>query len=231
MEDLMRELIEVIRETNSGLDWASIISAICSIISLIAIIILLKERSEKRRPYLQASFELIRSSLTCIVIRNVGDVPAKLYGVVFYNDFIKQLPEKVQDRLRSKEDTNISIYPKQQLVISLDVITADVLQFTEKNLKITIKYSSIQNEHAKYTEDSEIAFGDYEGFLIYISEIDELKNAIVGIGKSLDKTMEVLEKNILNTAKNIRIENCSSMEDSYSRIIATGVNRKDARID
>jgi len=231
MEDLMRELIDVIRETNGGLDWTSIISAICSVVSLIAIIILLKERNEKKRPYLQASFELIRSSLTCIVIRNVGDVPAKLYGIVFYDDFIKQLPEKAQDRLRSKTKTDISIYPKQQLVISLDVITADVLKFTEKNLKITIKYSPIEKKHPKYTENSKIAFGDYEGFLIYISEIDELKNAIVGIGKSLDKTTKALEKNILNTTKNIRIENCSSMEDSYSRTIATGVNEKDTRID
>ncbi|NCA93272.1 hypothetical protein EOM82_08575 [bacterium] len=83
MEGLMQELIDVIKETNGGLDWASTISAICSVISLVAIIILLKERSEKKRPYLQASFELIRSSLTCIIIRNVGDVPAKLYGIVF----------------------------------------------------------------------------------------------------------------------------------------------------
>ena len=230
MEGLMQELIDVFRETNGGLDWASIISAICSVISLAAIIILLKERREKKRPYLQASFELIRSSLTCIVIRNVGDVPAKLYGIVFCDDFIKQLPEKVQDRLRSKANTDISIYPKQQLVISLDIITGDVLKFTEKNLKITIKYSFIENEQPKYIESSNIAFGDYEGFLIYISEIDELKNAIIGIGKSLDNATKVLEKNIINT-KNIRTENCSSMEDSYSRIIASGVNEKDARID
>jgi len=231
MEDLMRELINVIREANGGLDWASIISAICSVVSLIAIIILLKERSEKRRPYLQASFELKRSSLTCIVIRNVGDVPAKLYGIVFSDDFIKQLPDKVQDRLKSKANTDMSIYPKQQLVISLDVITSDVLKFTEKNLKIKIKYSSIENKQTKYIEDSEIAFGDYEGFLIYISETDELKNAIVGIGKSLDKTTVFLEKSFLSASKKIRIEDCSSMEDLYSKKFATGANEKDARIN
>jgi hypothetical protein len=226
MEDLMRELIDVIRETNGGLDWASIISAICSVISLTAIIILLKERREKKRPYLQASFELIRSSLTCIVIRNVGDVPAKLFGIVFNGDFIKQLPEKVQDRLKSKANTEIAIYPKRQLVISLDVVTADVLKFTEKNLKITIKYSSIEKKQVKYIEDSEIVFGDYEGFLIYISEIDELKNAIMDVGKSLDKITKVLEKSTFDTTSHNRIANCSSMEDSYSRIIATDVNEK-----
>lgn len=221
MEDLMRELIDVIRETNGGIDWSAIISSLCSVISLAAIFILLKERYEKKRPYLQASFELIKSSLTCIVIRNIGEVPAQLLGIVFCDDFIKQLPEKVQYRLRGKASTNISIYPKQQLVISLDVITADVLKFTDKNLKIAIKYSSIGKEHVKYNEDSTIVFGDYEGFLIYISEIDELRNAIVGIGKSLDKATKVLEKNSL------QIEDCSSLEDSFSRIIATGVTGND----
>jgi hypothetical protein len=231
MEDLMRELIDVLRDTNGGLDWASIISAICSVISLTAIIILLKERSEKKRPYLQASFELIRSSLTCIVIRNVGEVPARLFGIIF-SDFIKQLPQKVQDRLGNMSNINISIYPKQQLVICLDVITADILKFTDNKLKIVLKYSSVVNKHTKkYIEDSEITFGDYAGFLIYISETDELRKSIVEIGKSLDKATEILKTNFYNSIKDPRFENCSSMDDSYSRVISTDLDRKEDDID
>ncbi len=119
-------------------------------------------------------------------------------------------------------NANISIYPKQQLIICLDVITADILKFTDNKLKITLNYSSIASKYTKkYTEDSEIAFGDYAGFLIYISETDELRKSIIDIGKSLDKATEVLETNFFNSTKDNRIENCSSMEDSYSRIIST----------
>jgi len=227
----MRELISVIKETHSGVDWASIISAICSVISLLAIIILLKERREKKRPYLQASFELIRGSLTCIIIRNVGEVPAKLQSITFNNEFIKQFSDVVQNRIISKANCDISIYPKQQLVICLDMITSDVLKLNEKTLKIRLGYSSIQKKYTEYSEASEIAFGDYEGFLIYISEIDELKNSIVKIGSSLDKITTVLEKGIQTNTISTRIENCSNLEDEFLKKIAVGISRNDSRID
>lgn len=226
----MRELIDSIKQTNGGTDWAAIISAICSVVSLVAIIILLKERSEKKRPYLQASFELIRSSLTCIVIRNVGEVPGRLFGIIF-NDFIRQLPQEAQDRLNKMSYGNITVYPQQQLVICLDAITANVLKFANRKLKITLKYSPIVSKHAKYTEESEIDFGDYAGFLIYISETDELRKSIVEIGKSFDKAVEVLKRKFFNSTMDTGIEDCSSLEDIFSRIVSTGIIKKDDCID
>lgn len=68
METAIRELTEAINQMNSGIDWASAISAVCSVVSLIAIVVLLVERKEKQRPYLQISFELVKSSLVCLVI-------------------------------------------------------------------------------------------------------------------------------------------------------------------
>lgn len=41
-------------------DIMAFVSAVCSVISLVTIIILLIERAEKKRPYLQISFELER---------------------------------------------------------------------------------------------------------------------------------------------------------------------------
>lgn len=81
-------IAESIRNTDIFLDninltdiisaMASVISAICSVISLIAIIMLIIDRIERKRPYLQVSSELLRSNLACVVIRNVGEVPAKI---------------------------------------------------------------------------------------------------------------------------------------------------------
>ena len=63
---------------NNFSDVMAFVSAVCSVISLITIIILLIERAEKKRPYLQISFELVKSSLVCLVIRYVGETPATL---------------------------------------------------------------------------------------------------------------------------------------------------------
>ncbi|NLZ70612.1 MAG: hypothetical protein GX907_04690 [Clostridiaceae bacterium] len=92
MENAIRELRDVIQQMNIGFDWTSAISAVCSVISLLAIFVLLKERGEKKRPYVQVSFELVKSSLVCLVIRNVGEVPATLKKLhpmkIFLNSFL-----------------------------------------------------------------------------------------------------------------------------------------------
>ncbi|HHT95418.1 MAG TPA: hypothetical protein GXZ71_05970, partial [Clostridiaceae bacterium] len=60
MENAIRELSETIQQVNMHFNWPSAISAVCSVVSLLAIVVLLKERAEKKRPYLQVSLELIR---------------------------------------------------------------------------------------------------------------------------------------------------------------------------
>lgn len=64
---------------------------------IVTLAFLLIERAEKKRPYLEISFELVRSILACVVIRNVGEVPAELKSMNFNNEFIKQLDKsKIQ---------------------------------------------------------------------------------------------------------------------------------------
>lgn len=65
--------------------------------------IFIKERSEGNRPYVQISFELIRSSLACIVIRNVGDVPLSIKSLSFSKDFINQINERERATFLNKE--------------------------------------------------------------------------------------------------------------------------------
>lgn len=66
--------------------------------------LLLKERAEKNRPYMQVSFELIRGSLACIVIRNTGSVPLELRKMrlqpdLFGNSQIKHSSESLKRKL------------------------------------------------------------------------------------------------------------------------------------
>lgn len=98
MQEAIQELTQEIHQINTTFDWASAVSAVCSVISLIAIVILLKERKEKQWPYLQISFELVKSSLVCLVIRNVGSTPASLKEIIFNKDFVNQLPQKVKEQ-------------------------------------------------------------------------------------------------------------------------------------
>lgn len=77
VENLIQELIDAVNRNAQVSGW-EILTSICSVISLVAIVILLIERKEKKRPYLQITFELIRDNLVCLVLRNVGETPAIL---------------------------------------------------------------------------------------------------------------------------------------------------------
>ena len=58
---------------------------------------------------MQISFELVRSTLACVVLRNVGTVPLEVKSLIFNETFTKQLQTKTQERLKKKESTSIVI--------------------------------------------------------------------------------------------------------------------------
>lgn len=212
---------------SNSIDWPASISAFCSVVSLIAIFILVKERKEKQRPYLQVSFELVRSSLVCLVIRNVGDVPAKLKGVNFNPSFVEQLPLKARERAKDRDDLNVSVYPKQKWIICLDEIASRVINYQNTRLEITILYDEKgKNEKGKrkpkYKEKETVEFNDYSGFLVYISEIDELAGAI---GK-LDEKVEIIGTALKQLAndKSLDLQMCTyaNMSDVIERTMITG---------
>ena len=78
MEELLERLVIAVEQQNSAFPWDSVISVLALIASWVTIFFLLKERSEKNRPYMQISFELVRSTLACVVLRNVGTVPLEV---------------------------------------------------------------------------------------------------------------------------------------------------------
>ncbi|MEG1631197.1 MAG: hypothetical protein RR423_02940 [Hydrogenoanaerobacterium sp.] len=223
MESALKELIEVIRQSNVGIDWVSWVSAICSAISLVAIALLILERKEKKRPYLQAAFELLRSSLACVTIKNVGEVPAELHSLYFNKNFTKQLPKDSQTYAKSREDLHISIYPKQQWVICLGVATHEISNYNEKNLEVTLKYNHKGKIKKDYIEKEIVNFEDYNGFLVYISEIDELKDTLKTVTKSLNGIEKALSKYLPSTVDKIVAVAYNNLEDSQAKMLVTNV--------
>ena len=211
MENAILELTRTLQEMNGEFDWSSTILAVCSVISLIAIGLLLKERYERKRPYLQVSFELVKSSLVCLVIRNVGETPARLNEILFDRSFVKQLPTNGQKHASDRTGLNISIYPNQKWVMCLDVITPDVLEYQNTVLEITLAYTA-KGQKKIYREHEKINFNDYSGFLVYISQMDELTDEVKTLGKSLERVSKTLNQ-LTNTnttgAKVVKYANLS----------------------
>ena len=178
-EELFERLVVAIEKQSTAFPWDSLISALALIASWITIFLLLKERAEKNRPYMQVSFELIRGSLACIVIRNTGSVPLELRKMRLQPDFVRQLPDKAQQRIAKKENLNITIFPEQKWVLGLDISVTNIINsFKQKSLKVEYEYLAHNKRHRKYIESTTIDFEDYSGFLVYISELDEFKNSV-----------------------------------------------------
>lgn len=178
-DELLERLVLAVEKQSSAFPWDSVISVLALIASWITIYFLLKERTEKNRPYMQVSFELVRGALACLVIRNTGTVPLELKSIELQTDFLAQLSAKAQERITQKKYLNITIFLEQKWVLSLDVsVTEIITRFKQKSLKIDYQYTKHSKSHKKYTESTVIDFEDYGGFLLYISELDEFKNSV-----------------------------------------------------
>lgn len=202
-------------------DKMAFISACCSVVSLIAIIILLIERREKKRPYLQVSFELIKSSLVCLVIRNVGETPAQLKELRFNPTFVNQLPINAQKSATNRTNLNIAIHPKQQWVLCLDVITPDVLRYQNTKLEVSYVYTTKGKHWWKYTDTEIIDFNDYSGFLVYISEVDELRSEVKKLTRSVNAVVKPLNKLADRQPPSIQTETHWNLDEVYSRTTLT----------
>lgn len=194
MEKLLERLVIAVEQQNVAFPWDSVISALALIASWITIFFLLKERSEKNRPYMQISFELVRSTLACVVLRNVGTVPLEVKSLNFNESFTKQLQEKTQKRLKKRETTSIVIFPGQKWVISFDTNVFNIINdFNEKTVRIDYKYYKY-GKKKPYDGKIEIDFSEYGGFLDYISEVDEFKDSMDNLKKSMESIGKDIKK-------------------------------------
>lgn len=191
MEEILRELIAVIKEANS-FSWKDIINTTSVIASWITIWFLLKERAAINRPYLQITFELVRSNLACVVLRNTGTVPLSISKLHFDEEFVDQLPVKERENLKKHKIRNMTIFPGKQWIICLGVIIPDILRSYEKKiLNIDYSYSKL-GKKKQYEESVEIDFEQYGECLVYVSETDELRN----VNKKIAAEMEKIKKDV-----------------------------------
>ena len=93
-----------------------------------------------------------------------------------FNDcFIQQLSPEKAEILKNKNKMNVTIFPNRYWVLSLDKNVFDVIKFENTKLEVTYTYSKI-GKRKEYSDYTEIDFKEYKSFLVYLSEIDELKN-------------------------------------------------------
>ena len=220
MEQKMDELIKSINNL-SGFSWSDLINLIALIGSWITIFLLLKEKYENNRPYLQISFELVRSNLTCIVLRNVGKVPLVLTNIHYDEEFINQLDERDRKYLNDNKINKLTIFPGKEWIVCLGVIVPDILNnFDKKLLSVDYEYKKL-NGIRKYKENTEIDFEQYSRFLVYISEIDELMQ----VNKKIESNTKNLEKRLKNIETSI--VQYHNIQDTFINTIVNGYKEKD----
>lgn len=210
-EELIKELIEAIN-ANNCFSWETVINILALLASWITIIFLLKERSENSRPYMQISFELVRSSLACVVIRNVGNVPLTVRSLKFDEEFIKQINKRNRNTFMNKENISVDIFPGKMWILCLGVATHEIMKYETKVLHIDYAYSKMGKEKI-YKENIDIDYEQYKNFMVYISEIDELKTVNKEIGNKIEKNTKKLEE------IRIVINKYAEIGDPFSRCI------------
>ena len=173
--DVLERIANALEQQNGIPIWEILINIIPWIGVIIPIVVLFIERGETKRPYVEVSFELVRSTMACLVIRNVGRVPAELKSMTFNDCFIQQLTPEKAEILKNKNKMNVTIFPNRYWVLSLDKNVFDVIKFENTKLEVTYTYSKI-GKRKEYSDYTEIDFKEYKSFLVYLSEIDEFKN-------------------------------------------------------
>lgn len=218
MEDLRKELVESVNNL-SRFSWNEIIALFSLVAVWETIILLLKDKLENKRPYLQITFELARDNLTCIILRNVGNVPLEIKKLKLDEKFIKQLPESEQQRLLNNNISNMKIFPDKQWILCLGVIVPEILErYKITTLNIDYDYSKM-GKNKMYKESTEIDFKQYSRMMVYVSKVDELKNE----NKKIEKEI----KNIAKEVKNIRatIVQYANVEDTNTKNIVNGYEK------
>ena len=173
MVEVLQQLVDAVNKLN-GFSWSEGVAILSLLSSWITIWFLLRDHIAENRPYIQVSFELIRSNLACVVIRNTGKVPVSLCNITFDKDFIKQLPDSEEKRLFENGITDMKIFPDKYWVMCLGVIVPKILEYENTVLKVDFSYRRI-GRRKEYKESTIVDFKQYAKCLVYISEIDELR--------------------------------------------------------
>ena len=150
--------------------------------------------------------------MSCIVIRNVGNVPLSIKSLIFSKDFINQISERDRAAFLNKEKICVDIFPGKIWVLCLGTATHEIMRYKTKNLHIDYTYTKIGKKHT-YMEEIDIDFDQYKNFMVYISEIDELRSVNKEISENIEKNTRELKR--IHTI----INKYANLEDSFSRCV------------
>ena len=199
MEELFERLVIAVEQQSFTFPWSDVMSTFLSFAAILVTIILWqKERYDRNCPHMQISFELVRSTLACLTLRNVSEVPIEVRSLVYNADFTTQLPEKVQKRLKKMSETNIAIFPGQKWVVSFDVNVFEILnKYEVQTVGIQYEYCRY-GKRKRYKETIQIDFSEYSSMLVYISDVDEFKNSVDRLEKTVKRLTTALKKDDYN---------------------------------
>jgi len=166
---------------------------------VVPVIYLIIDKWHDNKPNIAISFELIRSSLVCLMIRNLHKHAAELLSLKLDVAFLSQLGQVQQDAFNNMQNTNIYIPAGKYWVLNLGICTFDIIgKF--KSTKMTLEYSFKKTGRKKiYTNKLYVDFKNYAHLMIYISELDEINSSL----KKIDKTIS--KKNHTPTVETTRI--------------------------
>lgn len=145
-----KEIVDAINKTNS-FSIGDLINSLLLMCSIITIVFLLIDKYSKGRPYLQVSIEMIRSSLACVVIKNVGEVSLSLKKITFDREFIEQLSEYAQKYFKDTKINNLLLHPGSKWVMCFGTSINDILKNYDKKA-VLIKYEYTKLNRKKYIE-------------------------------------------------------------------------------
>ena len=135
--------------------------------------------------------------------------------------------------MQDRNDLQISIYPKQQWVISLGILTNKIFDYKCHTLHATLKYTDIgknTSKKPKYIEKSHVCFDDYGRFLIYISEIDELGKVLKDLNRNIKMTGEKIAKAYSIAPDSVKTTSYSNVEDKYNTTLVTEIPQNDVNV-
>jgi hypothetical protein len=187
----------------------NVLSAWAVIAAVIPVIILLRERAEKNEPKFVVYFELVRDSLACVRLKNVGEVPIEVVTIKFPTDWLEEVNKSFQEHnisadndavlsLSKLKDTCLTFMPGQEWVLSFNVLTA----YLPKDIPLEINYSycKIPKKHRTKIITDSVKYDThcYGNFLLYKSEINELSNTTKKSLQDINKSVVALKTVVQN---------------------------------
>lgn len=221
MESLLQEILYEVKQLNNSYDFVfSIINLICTIILIYPVYSLIKEKIEQSKPKVIVNFEIVRTSLACIVIRNVSKNPAELISMTFNEEFLEELSEDLKNKLKGLENTKIYIGQNQKWVINFETNIFDIIQ-KFNNTKCIINYKYVKAGDKKIiNEKVEIDFKNYSFFTLYKSELDEINQTIKKTNDILNEIKKSdIQRKYTPVTKSEDYTKTTDLKDGWEKII------------